>query len=93
MTRSELAKNVAAACPHLYQKDVEAIVSTIFNEITQALAKGKRIEIRGFGVFSTRIRKARIGRNPKAGTAVKIPEKRVPCFKTGKKLAELLNEK
>jgi integration host factor subunit beta len=77
--------------PHLTMKDVEAIVSTIFDEITKALASGRRVELRGFGAFSTRARDARTGRNPRTGAAVKVDAKRVPYFKPGKELRERLN--
>jgi integration host factor subunit beta len=72
-------------------RDVERIVSTIFDEITNALAEGRRVELRGFGAFSTRAREARTGRNPRTGTAVKVDAKRVPYFKPGKELREKLN--
>ena len=72
-------------------RDVEAIVTTIFDEITNALAAGRRVELRGFGAFSTRDRDARTGRNPRTGAAVKVDAKRVPYFKPGKELREKLN--
>jgi integration host factor subunit beta len=91
MIRSELVSAVAEANPHLTLRDVEAIVATIFNQITTALASGRRVELRGFGAFSTRSREARTGRNPRTGTAVKVDAKRVPYFKPGKELRERLN--
>lgn len=91
MIRSELVSAVAEANPHLTLRDVEAIVATIFNQITTALASGRRVELRGFGAFSTRDREARTGRNPRTGTAVKVDAKRVPYFKPGKELRERLN--
>ena len=91
MIRSELVAIVAEANPHLTMRDVERIVATIFDEITNALAEGRRVELRGFGAFSTRARDARTGRNPRTGTAVKVDAKRVPYFKPGKELRERLN--
>ncbi|OYU14700.1 MAG: integration host factor subunit beta [Alphaproteobacteria bacterium PA4] len=91
MIRSELVSEVAAANPHLTVRDVEALVTTIFDSITAALASGRRVELRGFGAFSTRDREARTGRNPRTGTAVKVDAKRVPFFKPGKELRERLN--
>lgn len=91
MTKSELIARLAEANPHLYQRDVERIVSTIFEEITEALAQGDRVELRGFGAFSVKQREARVGRNPRTGEAVKVESKSVPFFKTGKQLRERLN--
>ncbi len=91
MIRSELVTIVAQQNPHLTIRDVERIVGTIFDEITSALAEGRRVELRGFGAFSTRGREARTGRNPRTGTAVKVDAKRVPYFKPGKELRERLN--
>lgn len=91
MTKSELIARLAEANPHLFQRDVERIVSTIFDEITSALAEGDRVELRGFGAFSVKTRGARTGRNPRTGESVDVGEKSVPYFKTGKKLRERLN--
>ncbi len=91
MTKSELIARLAELNPHLYQRDVERIVATIFDEITEALARGDRVELRGFGAFSVKNRDSRVGRNPRTGEAVPVSEKRVPCFKTGKQLRERLN--
>jgi len=91
MTKSELIQRLAEANPHLYQRDVERIVSTIFDEITAALANGDRVELRGFGAFSVKERGARIGRNPRTGEAVNVSSKHIPYFKTGKQLREKLN--
>jgi len=91
MTKSELIARIAERNPHLYQRDVERIVSTIFAEISQALAAGDRVELRGFGAFSVKRRDSRTGRNPRTGDAVKVDAKAVPYFKTGKQLRELLN--
>lgn len=91
MIRSELVEKLAAENPHLYQRDIERIVSTIFDEIIEAMAQGKRVELRGFGSFSVKKRDARVGRNPRTGQAVSVEEKHVPFFKTGKLLRERLN--
>ena len=91
MTKSELIMRLSEANPHLYQRDVERIVSTIFDEIAGALARGDRVELRGFGAFSVKRRDARVGRNPRTGDAVQVQEKFVPFFKTGKQLRERLN--
>ncbi len=91
MTRSELIQRIAEANPHLYHRDVERIVTTIFDEITEALARGDRVELRGFGAFSVKRRDARTGRNPRTGDAVEVSEKHIPFFKTGKLLRERLN--
>ena len=91
MTKSELIIRLAESNPHLYQRDVERIVSTIFDEISQALENGDRVELRGFGAFSVKRRDARTGRNPRTGDAVNVQEKCVPYFKTGKQLRERLN--
>jgi len=91
MTRSELIAALAQANPHLRQPDVELIVSTIFDEITDALARGDRVELRGFGAFSIKRRDPRTGRNPRTGTAVEVSAKSVPYFKPGKELRERVN--
>ncbi|MBR9765270.1 MAG: integration host factor subunit beta [Rhodobacteraceae bacterium] len=91
MIRSELIQKIADENPHLYQRDVERIVNTIFEEITEAMAKGNRVELRGFGAFSVKKREARTGRNPRTGAAVEVEEKHVPFFKTGKLLRDRLN--
>ncbi|SFE01878.1 integration host factor subunit beta [Sulfitobacter brevis] len=91
MIRSELIQKIADDNPHLYQRDVERIVNTIFDEITGAMAKGDRVELRGFGAFSVKKRDARVGRNPRTGETVNVEEKHVPFFKTGKLLRDRLN--
>ena len=91
MTKSELILRLAERNPHLYQRDVERIVSTIFEEIAAALARGYRVELRGFGAFSIKERNARVGRNPRTGEAVQVARKAVPFFKTGKDLRDRLN--
>ncbi|MEC9217456.1 MAG: integration host factor subunit beta [Pseudomonadota bacterium] len=91
MTKSELILRLAEANPHLFQRDVERIVSTIFNEISAALESGDRVELRGFGAFSVKKRDSRVGRNPRTGAAVQVQSKYVPFFKTGKQLRDRLN--
>lgn len=91
MTKSELILKLANANPHLYQRDIETLVATIFEEISNALENGNRVELRGFGAFSIKQREARTGRNPRTGDSVAVTEKNVPFFKTGKQLREKLN--
>lgn len=91
MIRSELIQKLADANPHLFQRDVERIVNTIFEEITEAMARGERVELRGFGAFSVKQRDARTGRNPRTGETVDVDEKAVPFFKAGKLLRDRLN--
>lgn len=91
MTKSELIEELANANPHLTGRDVELIVVTIFDEITTALARGERVELRGFGAFTVKRRQARTGRNPRTGEAVPVDEKVVPFFKAGKELRERVN--
>ncbi|CTQ32174.1 integration host factor subunit beta [Jannaschia rubra] len=93
MIRSELIQKVADENPHLYQRDVEKIVNTIFEEIIESLASGNRVELRGFGAFSVKQRDARTGRNPRTGEAVEVEEKHVPFFKAGKLLRDRMNGK
>ncbi len=91
MTKSELIAELAAQNPHLMGRDVELIVATIFDEITAALARGTRVELRGFGAFTVKRRDARTGRNPRTGEAVPVSEKAVTFFKAGKELRERVN--
>lgn len=91
MIKSELIALLAEKNPHLFLRDVEKIVTTIFDEITDAMARGDRVELRGFGAFSTKERSARVGRNPRTGEAVQVEKKYVPYFKCGKELRERLN--
>jgi integration host factor subunit beta len=91
MTKSELIQRLAERNPHLYHRDVELIVTAIFDEITAALARGDRVELRGFGAFSVKRRDARLGRNPRTGDSVSVEQKHVPFFKTGKQLRDRLN--
>jgi len=92
MTKSELVQKLAGANPHPHQRDVEVIVTAIFDEIAAALARGDRVELRGFGAFSVKRRDARIGRNPRTGDSVQVAEKHIPFFKTGKQLRDRLNQ-
>jgi integration host factor subunit beta len=91
MTKSELIEELAASNPHLRGADVELIVATIFDQITGALSRGERVELRGFGAFTVKRRNARTGRNPRTGEAVPVDEKAVPFFKAGKELRERVN--
>ncbi len=91
MTKSELIQRISELNPHLYIRDTEQIVTSIFDGITAALSKGDRVELRGFGTFSVKERKSRQGRNPRTGEKVFVDAKAVPFFKTGKKLHERLN--
>ena len=93
MIKSELVQKIADENPHLYQRDVERIVGTIFDEIIEAMSNGNRVELRGFGAFSVKKRDARTGRNPRTGESVTVEEKYVPFFKTGKLLRDRLNGK
>jgi integration host factor subunit beta len=91
MIKSELIQKLAEAHPHLFHRDIERLVATVFEEITGALARGDRVELRGFGAFSVKSRPARKGRNPRTGESVEVDAKHVPYFKTGKELRERLN--
>jgi integration host factor subunit beta len=88
MTRTELIDRLADGQPHLNQEDVELAVKTMLDQMSDTLAHGERIEIRGFGAFSLRRRASRVGRNPKTGAPVALPERHVPYFKPGKELRE-----
>jgi integration host factor subunit beta len=92
MTKSELIQRLADANPNLFQRDIELIVTAIFDEIAAALARGDRVELRGFGAFSVKRRDARVGRNPRTGDSVSVSEKHIPFFKTGKQLRDRLNQ-
>ena len=92
MIKSELVQKIADMNPHLYYRDVESVVNAIFDEITDTLSEGNRVELRGFGAFSVKHRPARTARNPKTGATVDVEEKWVPFFKTGKELRERLNK-
>jgi len=92
MIKSELIQKIAEENPHLFQRDVERIVGTVFDKIIEAMAEGHRVELRGFGAFSVKRREARQGRNPRTGDTVTVEEKYVPFFKTGKLLRDRLND-
>jgi len=91
MTRLELVKRIADQNPDLPEGDAARLVDTVFREIGEAMAEGRRVEIRGFGAFSVREREARVGRNPRNGEPVQVAAKRAPFFKTGKTLHNRLN--
>ena len=91
MIKSELIQKIAATNQHLYHRDIERIINVVFNEIVEALARGDRVELRDFGAFTVKHRAPRVGRNPRTGAAVSVPERFVPFFKTGKDLRERVN--
>ncbi|MBA4781942.1 MAG: integration host factor subunit beta [Rhizobiales bacterium] len=91
MIKSELVQRLADQNPHLYHRDVEAIVNAILDEISNAMARGDRVELRGFGAFSVKYRPARTGRNPRTGAQVEVEQKYTPFFKTGKEMRERMN--
>lgn len=91
MTKAELIEKVTERMNSLTTKQTEVVVNMIFDSIKDALAKGEKVEIRGFGSFRVRNRRSREGRNPKTGTAVSVPPKKVPFFKTGKELREIVD--
>ncbi len=88
MTKRDLIERVAERTSHISKRDTEIVVNTIFNSMAEALKRGERIEIRGFGSFRVKIREAREGRNPKTGEAVHIPARRTPFFKVGSELKD-----
>jgi integration host factor subunit beta len=92
MTKAQLIENLSVQVPTLTKRQAEVVVNTIFNGIRAALAKGDKIEIRGFGSFRLRNRRMKEGRNPKTGSTVAVPAKRVPFFKAGKELKEIVNQ-
>lgn len=91
MTKSELINKLSETNPNLHQADLERVVNRMLDEITDALVRGDRVELRGFGAFSIRERDARTGRNPRTGEQVQVPAKRTPFFKMGKDLKERIN--
>ena len=91
MTKSELILKITKKNSFLYQKDIHRINDTLFDSVTKALNNDDRVELRGFGTFSTKQRNARIGRNPKTGEPVAIPKKKMPFFKMGKTMKERIN--
>ncbi len=92
MTKAELVEKVANQI-NLTKKQTEVVLNTVFSSITDSLAEGKKVELRGFGSFRIRQRNARVGRNPKSGQKVDVPSKKVPFFKAGKELRELVDER
>ena len=92
MNKSDLIIKIANLNPSIYQKDANKIVNVFFSTITKALSRNERVELRGFGVFDVKKRKARIARNPKNGAAVAVPEKSVPFFRMGKGMKDRLNK-
>ena len=92
MTKSELVQKIAEANPHLYQRDAGHIVNAVLDEITKALSRGERVELRGFGAFTVKNRRARIGRNPKSGVKVSVNQKYSPFFRAGKEIQTRLNQ-
>jgi integration host factor subunit beta len=91
MIKSELIKRIASQNPHLFERDIEKVVNTIFGQIVEALRRGDRVELRGFGAFSVKLRDARQGRNPRTGAVVAVSKKAVAFFKTGKEMRARLN--
>ena len=91
MVKSELVLRLMARYPHLYKRDIEKVINAILEQIIGALAQGDRVELRGFGTFSTRRHEARIGRNPRTGAAVSLSARALPFFRTGKELHKRLN--
>ena len=92
MTRSELVKNLCVKFPYLKEKEIEAVIAVIFQEISSSLSSGKRVELRGFGAFSLRKREARIARNPRTGEQVKVDDRNSVYYRAGKALREYLND-
>jgi integration host factor subunit beta len=92
MIKSDLLLRIYAQHPHLSQRAVAKIVDAIFGEIEAAMVRGDRVELRGFGAFSTKHRSARSGRNPKSGASVAVPDRRVPWFNAAKEMRERLNK-
>jgi len=93
MIKSELIRRISSQNPHLYERDIEKVVNAIFDEMVEALRRGDRVELRGFGAFSVKLRGPRQGRNPRTGAVVAVAKKVVPFFKTGKEMRARLNRK
>ena len=91
MIKSELIKRISSQNPHLFERDIDKVVNAILNEMIEALRRGDRVELRGFGAFSAKIRAAHTGRNPRTGVAVQVSKKAVPFFRSGKELRARLN--
>jgi integration host factor subunit beta len=92
MIKSQLVKRIAAQNPHLFERDIEKVVNAIFDAMVEALRRGDRVELRGFGAFSVKLREARTGRNPRTGAVVAVGKKAMPYFKTGKEMRARLNQ-
>ena len=91
MIKSELIKRISSQNPHLYERDIEKVVNAILGKMVEALRRGERVELRGFGAFSVKLRGARTGRNPRTGVVVSVAKKAYPFFKTGKEMRARLN--
>jgi integration host factor subunit beta len=91
MIKSELIKRITAQNPHLFQRDIVKVVNAILDEMVEALRRGDRVELQGFGAFSVKLREARTGRNPRTGVVVSVAKKAYPFFKTGKEMRARLN--
>ena len=91
MIKSELIRRISSQNPHLYERDIEKVVSAILDEMVEALRRGERIELRGFGAFSVKLREPRQGRSPRIGAIVQVAKKAIPAFKTGKDMRARLN--
>ena len=91
MLKPDLVLRLRARYPHLYERDIERVINAILGQIIEALARGDRVELRGFGAFSVKWHKARNGRNPRTGAAVYVPAKALPYFRTGKEMRKRLN--
>ena len=91
MIKSDLIQRIAAQNPHLYTRDIQKIVNAILDEMVEALRRGERVELRGFGAFSVKLREARQGRNPRTGAVIAVAKKAWPAFKTGKEMHVRLN--
>jgi integration host factor subunit beta len=91
MIKSELVQKLSAQCPHLYQRDLEQIVNIVLDQVTNSLKDGGRVELRGFGSFSAKSRRARVGRNPRTGSSVEVIAKRALYFRPGRELRDRLN--
>ena len=91
MIKSELIKRISSQNPHLYDRDIEKVIKAILHEIVEGLRRGDRVELRGFGAFSVKLREARTGRNPRTGVVVSVAKKAIPAFKTGKEMRARLN--
>ena len=93
MNKSDLVLKILESDPNLFKKDASKIVNVFFDTISEAISRGERVELRGFGVFDVKVREARIARNPKNGEAVAVPAKKVPFFRMGKDMKDRINKK